>query len=54
MKNYHVDPATGSDERGDGSPARPWATVQHAVDQVGHVPRGDYVIVQDLRTPDER
>ncbi len=38
---YHVDPS-GSDSSGDGSPANPWQTIQHAADQVQP---GDSVLI---------
>ena len=32
--NYYVDPGSGSDITGDGSSGNPWASVQHALDNI--------------------
>ena len=31
---YYVDPASGSDSTGDGTIGTPWASVQHAIDNI--------------------
>lgn len=31
---YYVDPSTGSDTTGDGSSGTPWASIQHALDNI--------------------
>lgn len=46
--NYFVDPLGGNDGSGDGSIGNPWATVQHALDNITRdTTNGDQINVRD-------